>query len=135
MFPAFSDLFSWSLQRSVPLATNDDLPFKVEQWDPARNPIERIARAANLIAMAPLPIRENSGQTTVLCLARRVDRGLSLIFYRLARPGHDRVERQLELRKHCQPFLQCYGDFHARQVGADAAVNAQAERDTEEMGS
>jgi hypothetical protein len=32
------------------MATDDDLPFKVEQWDPEGNQIERvIARAANLI--------------------------------------------------------------------------------------
>jgi hypothetical protein len=32
------------------MATHDDLPFKVEQWDRDENRIERvIARAANLI--------------------------------------------------------------------------------------
>ena len=32
------------------MATDDDLPFKVEQWDPEGNRIERlIARAANLV--------------------------------------------------------------------------------------
>src|SRR3981189_2876233 len=44
------------------------------------------------------------------------------------RPGGLTSRVQPEIRNALQPFLGCNGHLHTREVGADAAVNPQAER-------
>src|SRR3954447_18810194 len=43
------------------------------------------------------------------------------------RPGDLTSRVQFEIRNALQPFLDCNGHLHAREIGADAAVNPEAE--------
>ena len=42
-------------------------------------------------------------------------------------PRHRRSRVETEFGNAREPFRECYSDYHARQIGADAAMDAEAE--------
>ena len=54
-------------------------------------------------------------------------RQLTRSAYGVFGPRHRRSRVETEFGNAREPFRECYSDYHARQIGADAAMDAEAE--------
>src|SRR6185295_7140079 len=67
-------------------------------------------------------------------MSAELDRQLARAAHRALRPGDLGARREAELGDALEPFLQRNRDLHAGEIRADAAMDAEAERDVTILG-